>query len=124
MHQIRVLLADDNAIFRQGLRRLLETDPEIIVVGEAKDGLDVVYQAERTAPDVILMDIRMPGQNGLDAAQEILARSADVEIIALTNYDTPQLRAAARAAGMHAYLPKSTDAEVLLATIHAVGTRS
>lgn len=124
MHQIRVLLADDNAIFRQGLRRLLATDPQIVVVGEAKDGLDAVDQAERTAPDVILMDIRMPGQNGLDAAQEILARSADIEIIALTNYDTPQLRAAVRGAGMHAYLPKSTDAEVLLATIHAISPRS
>ncbi len=114
MSQIRVLLADDNVTFRHGLRKLLESDAQMVVVGEARDGLEAVTFAARRHPDVVLLDIRMPGLDGLAAAREIKQASPEVTIIILTSYDTPALRSRARESGVRAYLRKDIgEAELL-----------
>ncbi len=114
MSQIRVLLADDNNTFRHGLRKLLEGDARMTVVGEARDGLEAVTLAARRRPDVVLLDIRMPGLDGLAVAREIKHITPEVTIIILTSYDTPALRSRAREAGVSAYLRKDIgEAELL-----------
>ena len=111
---IRVLLADDNAVFRHGLRKLLESDARMMVVGEARDGPEAVSLAARHRPDVVLLDIRMPGIDGLAAAREIKDATPEVTIIILTSYDTPALRSLARETGVRAYLRKGIgEAELL-----------
>lgn len=117
---LRVLIADDNAVFRQGLCRLLASDPEIEVVGEAEDGYAAVEQALACVPDVVLMDIRMPGQSGLEAARQIRQQRPQTRIIVLTAHDSPALRARAQAAGVTAYLTKEVDGSQILRTIHAL----
>ena len=74
---IRVLLVDDHTILRQGLKRLLEAEPGVVVAGEAKDGREAVEKAREIAPDVILMDLAMPALNGLDATRRILKARPD-----------------------------------------------
>ncbi len=115
---IRVLIADDNAVFRQGLHRLLASDPGIEVVGEAEDGVSVVALALACAPDVVLMDVRMPRQSGLEAARQIRKRLPQTRIIVLTAHDSPALRAKAEKAGVAAYLTKEVDSSDLLETIN------
>lgn len=115
---LRVLIADDNAVFRQGLCRLLASDPEIEVVGEAEDGYAAVEQALACVPDVVLMDIRMPGQSGLEAARQIRAKRPQTRIIVLTEYDSTALRAKTDQVGIAAYLTKQVDSSELLKTIH------
>ena len=117
MSPIRVLLADDNDIFRHGLRKLLESDARVVVVGEARDGLEVVNLAKRLSPDVILMDIRMPGQDGLAAARAIRACCPETKIIMLTSYDTVILRDKAKKLTIDIYLPKSLSDEAILQQI-------
>ena len=117
MSLLRLLIADDNPIFRHGLRRLLESEPDLLVVGEAADGREAVELARRLAPDVVLMDIRMPGLDGLDAARQIRTLSPHVRILVLSSYDAPTLRAAAQAAGVKGYLDKSVEDEVILAWV-------
>lgn len=117
MSQIRVVLTDDNPVFRQGLRKLLESASDVVVVGEAGDGLAVV-ELVRTCPvDLVLMDIRMPGQDGLAAARQIRTQCPDVRVLVLTSYDTPTLRAEAKTAEVSTYLLKSVGADELLANI-------
>src|SRR5262249_29193989 len=84
---IRVLVADDPALVRGGFRSILETQPDIEVVGEAEDGLDAVEQAAQTAPDVVLMDIRMPRMDGIAATHRILAAPAPPKVLILTTFD-------------------------------------
>jgi DNA-binding NarL/FixJ family response regulator len=116
---IRVLIADDNAVFRQGLCRLLASDPEIEVVGEAEDGIAAVEQALACAPDVVLMDIRMPGQSGLEAARQILVQRPRTRIIVLTAHDSPALRVIASDVGVISFLAKKVDSNQILYAIHA-----
>lgn len=115
---LRVLIADDNAVFRQGLCRLLASDPEIEVVGEADDGYAAVKQALACTPDVVLMDIRMPGQSGLEAARQLREQRPQTRIIVLTEYDSTALRAKTDQVGIAAYLTKQVDSSELLKTIH------
>ncbi len=115
---IRVLIADDNAIFRQGLCRLLASDPGIEVVGEAADGVAAVAQALACNPDIVLMDIRMPRQGGLEAAKQIRAQRPQTRIIVLTEYDSAALRGKAEKAGVAAYLSKQVDSAELFEAIH------
>ncbi|CAM3216999.1 response regulator [Stackebrandtia soli] len=114
---IRVLIADDHAAVRSGLRLICEGAADITVVGETGDGQTTVDEARRLAPDVVLMDIRMPRMDGI-AATRALAGECDVVI--LTTYGSPQHLFEALAAGAAGFLLKDTDAETLLSALRLV----
>jgi len=115
--RIRVLLADDHAIVRQGLAGLLHGHPEIELVGEAKDGPQAVELALAKRPDVILMDITMPGLSGIEATHRIKAALPGVCIIGLSMHEDKDVASAMREAGAAAYLNKGEAADTLIATI-------
>jgi DNA-binding NarL/FixJ family response regulator len=113
--RIRVLIADDQLSSRDGLRALLATKLEIDIVGEATDGQQAVQLVEQHRPDVVLMDIRMPVMDGLEATRIIKDRWPEVKVVVLTMY--PSHQAEAFAAGADAFLVKGCKAEDLLETI-------
>jgi NarL family two-component system response regulator LiaR len=117
---IRVLLVDDHAIVRDGIRSLLATEPDIRVVGEAGDGQEAISQAERLRPDVLLMDLVMPGLDGLEAIRRIVARQPQARILVLTSFATDDKVFPAIKAGAMGYLLKDCDAEELVTAIHQV----
>jgi NarL family two-component system response regulator LiaR len=117
---IRILLVDDHAIVRDGIRSLLATEPGIDVVGEATDGAEAVRQAERLQPDVLLMDLVMPGLDGLEAIRRIVARRPEARILVLTSFATDDKVFPAIKAGAMGYLLKDCDAEELVQAIHQV----
>lgn len=117
--RIRVLIADDVPRTRAGLRALLAIDPEIEVVGEAADGQAAVRLAEEHQPDVVLMDVRMPGMGGLEATRIIKARWPAVKVIVLTIYAA--YRDDALAAGADAFVRKGNSSEHLLAVLRTLG---
>lgn len=110
---IRVLLADDQALFRRGISAVLKSEPDIQVVAEAEDGKEAVAMAEELAPDVVLMDVRMPGVGGIEAARRIKASSPSTEILILTVSDEEDDLYEAVKAGANGYLLK----EVSVATV-------
>jgi DNA-binding NarL/FixJ family response regulator len=119
---IRVLLADDQELVRSGFAALLQSEEGIEVVGEAADGLEAVGMAARTRPDVILMDIRMPGLDGIEATRRIAARPelADVHVIILTTFDLDEYVFEAIRAGASGFLVKDTNSTELLRAIRVV----
>jgi DNA-binding NarL/FixJ family response regulator len=117
----RVLIADDHALFRQGLCILLRTFPDLVVVGEATDGAEAISLARELRPDIVLMDINMPGCDGLEATAAIRREAPDVKVIVLTvNTDDPELVYQSIKAGAVGYLPKIKDIEELVNTIRRV----
>ena len=119
---IRVLLADDQALIRAGFRVLLEADPELAVVGEAVDGRQAVSLARRERADVVLMDIRMPEMDGLEATRLIAADDdlAGVKVIILTTFETDEYVFQAIRAGASGFLVKDTEPADLLQAIRIV----
>jgi DNA-binding NarL/FixJ family response regulator len=119
---IRVLLADDQVLVRAGFRALLEAEPGIEVVGEAGDGEEAVRLATSLVPDVVLMDIRMPGQDGLEATRRIVSdeRMAEVRIIILTTFDLDEYVFEALRLGASGFLVKDTEPPDLLRGVRAV----
>ena len=117
---IRILLADDHRIMREGLRSVLEKEPDMEVIAEAKDGRMTVKLAEKLSPDVILMDITMPGLNGMDATREILSMVSDVKVVALSMHSDEQFVAGMLNAGASGYLLKDCAFEELCRAIRAV----
>lgn len=118
--KMRLVIVEDHAIFRAGLRRALEIEEDIEVVSEAVDGAEAIDLAETLIPDVMLMDINLPGINGLQATRIIKAQHPEINIVVLTAYhDDEQLLHALRA-GASAYHPKEVSADELLATIRQV----
>jgi DNA-binding NarL/FixJ family response regulator len=115
MQYIRVLIADDRLSSRNGLKALLVTQPGIEIVGEAADGQETIQFIEQCRPDVVLMDVRMPLIDGLEATRIIKDRWPKVKVIMLTMY--PSHQAEALAAGADAFLVKGCTAEDLLETI-------
>jgi len=116
---VRVVVADDQAIARQGLRMILESDPEIVVVGEAIDGLDAVGQAERRRPDVVMMDIRMPRMDGLEATRRLRALDG-VHVVVITTFDLDEHVLDALRAGAVGFLLKDSPPERIIDAVHAV----
>ncbi|WP_188193764.1 response regulator transcription factor [Nonomuraea sp. SYSU D8015] len=111
---IRVLVADDDPMVRRHLRTILVAGGEVEVVAEAEDGADAVEAVLRTSPDVVLMDIRMPGVDGITATAEIARMSAPPAVVALTTFDSDTHVLRALAAGASGFLVKSTPPEDLL----------
>jgi DNA-binding NarL/FixJ family response regulator len=119
---IRVMLADDQELIRAGLRTLVESDPTLSLVGEASDGSEVVELAHRAHPDVILMDIRMPGVDGIEATRRISKDPvlADVRVLVLTTFGEDKYVFGALRAGASGFLLKDTRPAEVLAGIHTV----
>ncbi|MDA0159550.1 response regulator transcription factor [Solirubrobacter ginsenosidimutans] len=116
---IRVVVADDQAIARQGLRMILESEPDIEVVGEAVDGLDALGQVERRQPDVVLIDIRMPRMDGLEATRR-LRDVAGVEVIVITTFDLDEYVFEALRSGAAGFLVKDSAPELIIDAVRAV----
>jgi NarL family two-component system response regulator LiaR len=114
---IRVLICDDQLVVRAGLHAILGTVPGIEVVGEAVDGDEVLSQVEALAPDVVLMDLKMPGTNGVQATRAIRDRHPHVGVLVLTTYDADEWVLNAVRAGASGYLLKDTPREALVAAI-------
>lgn len=119
MRTVRVLLAEDHAVVREGTRQIVEADPAIEVVGEAADGAEVVALASRLRPDVVLLDLHMPVLNGIEATQRIVADAPDARILILSAYDDEDYVTAALEAGAIGYLLKSAHGHEVVAAIHA-----
>lgn len=118
--RLRVLLADDHAILREGVRLVLEAQPDIVVVGEARDGEETLVLAHRLRPDVVVMDIAMPGLNGLDATARVVDEFPHTRVIILSMHaDEEYVRQALRA-GASGYLLKNAAPEELELAIQAV----
>jgi DNA-binding NarL/FixJ family response regulator len=118
---VRVLIADDQAVVRSGLRRIIEVDPEIEVVGEAADGLAAVDAARRLAPHLVLMDIRMPRLDGLAATRRIIAGHEDPpRILILTTFGLDEYVYEALRAGASGFLLKDASPEDIVVAIRAV----
>jgi DNA-binding NarL/FixJ family response regulator len=122
MDSIRILIADDHPLFRDGLRALLESVPDLQVMGEATTGHEVVAQAASLQPDVILMDIKMPGMNGIEATRRILHTSPHIRILILTMFEDDESVFAAVRAGARGYLLKGSVQEETLRAIRAVAS--
>ena len=116
---VRVVVADDQAAIRTGLVMILDSAPDITVVGEAADGLAAVGMARDRKPDVVLMDIRMPGIDGIEATRRLVAESV-CEVLVLTTFDLDEYVDSALAAGAAGFLLKSVEAPALLAAVRAV----
>jgi NarL family two-component system response regulator LiaR len=117
---IRVLVADDHAIVRKGIRALLATEPDLEVVGEAKDGRMAVAEVERLCPDVILMDLVMPEMDGIEAIRRITARDPEARILVLTSFAADDKLFPAIKAGASGYLLKDSDPKDLVGAIRQV----
>ena len=120
MEKIRVLIADDHALFREGVRALLNAMPDIEVVGEAPDGEAAITQVQATQPDVILMDINMPHLNGIAATQLILTGSPNIGIIIVTMLEDDASVFAAMKAGARGYILKGAHHEDMLQAVRTV----
>lgn len=117
---IRVLLVDDQSIIRQGLKALLELEPDLQVVGDAENGQSAIQQVEALQPDVVLMDIRMPVMDGIAATRSICQRYAGTKVLVLTTFDDDAYVAEALKVGASGYLLKDMPSEELAAAIRAV----
>jgi len=117
---IRVVIVDDHALFRRGLDLVLSEEPDIKVVGEAADGIEAVHRAEEMAPDVVVMDVRMPRSTGIEAARRIRERLPDTKVIMLTVSDNEEDLYAAVKAGASGYLLKEISIEELADAVRAV----
>ena len=122
MDRIRILIADDHPVFRFGLRALLAAEPTTEVVGEATTGDEVIRLAAELLPHIILMDLNMPGTNGIDATRRILATMPDMLILVLTMFDNDDSVYAAMRAGARGYLLKGSEGEETIRAIRAVSS--
>jgi DNA-binding NarL/FixJ family response regulator len=117
---VNVLIADDQQLVRAGFRAILETRPDITVVGEAGDGLAAVDLARRRRPDVVLMDIRMPGMDGIEATRRILEVDDGIAVLMLTTFDLDEYVYDALRAGASGFLLKDVPAEELIEAVRIV----
>jgi len=122
MDKIKVLLADDHPVVREGLQTMLATTPDIEVVAEASDGLDAIEKANEHQPDVVLMDIRMPNLDGLEATRRIKSQLTSTSVIILTVYDNDAYIVDAVRAGASGYLLKDASKDLIVHTIRAVNS--
>jgi len=117
MPTIKVLIADDNAKFIESVKKLLANDQDIEVIGEAREGKEAVLKAKELKPDIVLMDVRMPGMNGLEATRELNQIMPEVKTIILTIYDIDEYRDAAENSGAFGFVLKKSMRNKLIQTI-------
>jgi DNA-binding NarL/FixJ family response regulator len=117
---IRILLADDQALVRGGFRMILEAEPDLQVVGEAADGSEVVERALETRPDVVLMDVRMPALDGIEATRRLLAALPATRVLILTTFDLDEYVVDAFRAGASGFLLKTAPPQQLVAAVRTV----
>ncbi|RFA10558.1 DNA-binding response regulator [Subtercola boreus] len=122
MTDIRLLLVDDQALLRLGFRMVLEAEPGFVVVGEASDGASGVREATALRPDVILMDVRMPGMNGIEATRAIVREVPESRVLILTTFDLDEYAFEALRAGASGFLLKDARPAELVAAINAVAS--
>jgi DNA-binding NarL/FixJ family response regulator len=120
MKNIRVLIVDDHPLFRKGMRSLLESEPDITIIGEATNGLEAVELALTHQPDVVLMDLQMPDGGGLTATRELTDRDPDVRILVVTLFEDDDSIFTALRAGARGYILKDSDEEEIMRAIRAV----
>jgi DNA-binding NarL/FixJ family response regulator len=118
--KIRIVLADDHALVRQGFRRILEDEPDLAVVGEAGSGLEAIELVKTVQPDVVVMDMAMPEMNGLHAAREILKQRPSTRILILSMYSDEQYVRNALDAGVHGYILKGALETDMVRAVRAV----
>ncbi|MBA2523016.1 MAG: response regulator transcription factor, partial [Solirubrobacterales bacterium] len=117
---LRVVVADDHPAFRKGLSAMLDSAPGVEIVGEAADGDEAVALALELVPDVVLMDVKMPGRNGIEATRSIVNRNSEIAVVVLTMYEDDDSVFAAMRAGARGYLLKGADQDEVLRAIRAV----
>ena len=120
MSKIKVFLADDHHVFREGIRLLLERVPDMEIIGEADDGEEAVTKVSQLIPDVVLMDITMPGLNGLEAARQMKQKHPSIKVLILTMHETDQYLSEMLEVGASGYLVKTTTSRELISAIRAV----
>jgi len=116
---IKLLIADDHLIIRQGLRLILETENDFEIVGEASDGAEALKLCKKQKPDVVLMDLRMPNMDGLTAIEKLRVEQPEIAIVILTTFNEDELMFRGLQAGARGYLLKDTDRSTLFDTIRA-----
>jgi len=114
---VKIVIADDHSIVRQGVRTLLESEPDFDVIGEAKDGLETIKSVERFRPDILLLDLIMPGMNGLEVTGIVRKRFPKTGIVILTMHANEAYVLEALQAGAHGYVIKDSGSEEL---VHAI----
>jgi two-component system response regulator NreC len=118
--KIKILLADDHKIIREGLRALIEKQSDMEVAAEAEDGLETVKLARKLSPDIVIMDIGMPGMNGIDATRQIVAEDNNIKVIALSMHSDRRFVLQMLKAGASGYLLKDSAFEELVIAIHTI----
>lgn len=117
---IKIFLVDDQESFRNGIKRLIESEPDMKVIGEARDGVSALEHLHTVRPEVIIMDVRLPGINGVEAARLLLEREPRAKIVFFTFYDNPDFIARALEIGAGGYILKNVDSKVFLNAIRTV----
>jgi DNA-binding NarL/FixJ family response regulator len=117
---VRVLIADDQTLFRNGLAHLLDEDSRVEVVGQAIDGRDAVKQATKLKPDVVLMDLKMPNVDGIEATRQIMETDPGIKVVILTTFETDGQVIQALKAGASGYVLKDSSAQAIVSSLVAV----
>lgn len=117
---VRVLIVDDQTLFRTGLAHLLDEDPRVEVVGQAIDGREAVKQAAKIKPDVILMDLKMPNVDGIEATRQIIEADPGIKVVVLTTFETDSQVIQALKAGASGYVLKDSSAQAIVSSLVAV----
>lgn len=117
---IKILLVDDHAIVREGYRSLLEKQPRMHIIGEAADGNEAYERSQTTSPDVVIMDLSMPGQGGLEAIARICQRFRDIRVLVFSMHQNPTFAIQATRAGAKGYVSKSSAPDVLVRAVYDV----
>ncbi len=120
MNKIRILVVDDHAIMRDGIRALLDLQEDMEIVGEAADGNEAIEETLKLKPDVIIMDLAIPGLDGLEATRRILKKMPSAKVLVLTQHDNKEYVVAAVKAGVAGYVPKRALGQELVSAIYAV----
>ncbi len=123
MNEIRILVVDDHAVLRDGIRALVDLHDDIEIVGEVEEGKEAIEKTRELVPDVVIMDIAMPGMDGLEATRRITKKNSGIRVLILTQYDNREYVLSAIKAGAAGYIPKRALGSELVSAIRTVHNR-